>query len=138
MNDEMRDRSDQLDDLNGFLEAVLTSLRAGVAVLDMHIQIWNRPPQDLWGLRSEEAIGQHFLNPDIGLPVERLRSNVRRAVAEGGDGFEQRLTAINRFGREVEVRVVGTALRRNGDGVRGAILVMEVETPAGVGSPHGG
>jgi two-component system CheB/CheR fusion protein len=94
----------------------------------MRIQVWNRPAEDLWGLRSDEAVGQHFLNLDIGLAVEQLRAEVRRAVSDGGDGFEVVMAAVNRFGRDVEVRVVGSALRRDGD-VRGAILVMDVATP---------
>ncbi|HET9654397.1 MAG TPA: CheR family methyltransferase [Kineosporiaceae bacterium] len=129
INDELRERTDQLNDANAFLASVLTGLRAGVAVLDrdMHIQVWNRPAEDLWGLRSEEAVGQHFLNLDIGLAVERLRNEVRRAVSDGGAEFEAVMPAINRFGRDVEVRVVGSPLRRSGE-VRGAILVMDVLT----------
>ncbi len=43
----------------------------------------------------------------------------------GGVDFEAVLPAINRTGRDVNVRVVGSALRRSGD-VRGAVLVMDV------------
>jgi two-component system CheB/CheR fusion protein len=131
INDELRERTDQLNDANGFLGSVLTGLRSGVAVLDrdLCIQVWNRPAEDLWGLRSEEAVGQHFLNLDIGLAVERLHGEVRRAVSDGGVGFEVVVPAINRFGRDVKVRVVGSTLRRDGD-VRGAILVMGVDPSA--------
>jgi two-component system CheB/CheR fusion protein len=127
INDELRERTDQLDDANGFLSAVLTGLRAGVAVLDreMRILVWNRPAEDLWGLRSGEAVGQHFLNLDIGLAVDRLHGQVRQAVSDGGADFSVLMSAVNRFGREIEVRVVGSALRRDGD-VRGAILLMDV------------
>jgi two-component system, chemotaxis family, CheB/CheR fusion protein len=126
INDELRERTDQLDDANSFLASVLTGLQAGVAVLDreLRIQVWNRPAEDLWGLRAEEAIGQHFLNLDIGLSVDRLRAEVRRAVSDEGESFEAVLPAVNRFGRPVDVRVVGGALRRDGT-VRGAVLVMD-------------
>lgn len=139
INDELRERTDQLNDANGFLASVLTGLQAGVAVLDrdMHIQVWNRPAEDLWGLRSEEAVGQHFLNLDIGLAVERLRAQVRRAVSDGGNGFELVMSAINRFGHEVDVRVVGSALRRGGE-VRGAILLMDVVPLATEDAPADG
>jgi two-component system CheB/CheR fusion protein len=132
INDELRERTDQLDDVNSFLASVLTGLRAGVAVLDrdLRIQVWNRPAEDLWGLRAEEAIGQHFLDLDIGLSVDRLRVQVRHAVADGGEDFEVVLPALNRFGRHVDVRVVGSALRRDDD-VRGAVLVMDVVAVTG-------
>ena len=130
INDELRERSDQLDDANGFLASVLTGLRAGVTVLDrdLHIQVWNRPAENLWGLRSEEAVGQHFLDLDIGLPVDRLRNEVRQAVSAGGEQFEVRMPAVNRFGRDIDVRVVGSTLWRDGE-VRGAVLVMDVVAP---------
>lgn len=133
INDELRERTDQLDDANAFLASVLTGLRAGVVVLDrdLRILVWNRPAEDLWGLRADEAVGQHFLNLDIGLSVDRIRAEVRRAVSDDGDDFELVLPAVNRFGRPVEVRLVGSTLRRDGN-ARGAVLVMDV-----VPSSHG-
>ena len=72
INDELRERTAELDDANAFLEAILTSLRAGVAVVDrdLQVQVWNQRAEDLWGLRRDEAVGQHFLNLDIGLPTD--------------------------------------------------------------------
>ena len=34
--------------------------------------------EELWGLRADEVVGQHFLSLDIGLPVEQL---ARRSCA---------------------------------------------------------
>jgi two-component system CheB/CheR fusion protein len=131
INDELRERTEQLDDANAFLASVLTGLRAGVAVLDrdLCVQVWNRPAEDLWGLRGEEAVGQHFLNLEIGLAVERLGAPVRRAVSTGED-FDLVLPAVNRFGRDLDVRVVGGGLHRDGD-LRGAVLVMEAVAASG-------
>ena len=127
-NDELRERTSELDHARGFLEAILTSLRAGVAVLnrDMHVQVWNRRAEDLWGLRPDEAVGQHLLNLDIGLPTERLRPMIRRVLSGEADSIETRVTAVNRRGRTVELRVVTSAL----NGSSGAILVMDPEEPA--------
>ena len=43
MNDELRNRSTELNSTNAFLEAVFTSLRSAVVVLDreMRVQVWN-------------------------------------------------------------------------------------------------
>jgi two-component system CheB/CheR fusion protein len=130
INDQLRISTGQLDEANVFLETVLTSLQAGVAVVDpdLRIRMWNRHAEDLWGLRSSEVIGQHFLNLDIGLPIDQVRPLLRGALGPGGDITEIRLDAVNRRGRAITVRVACTPLRRR-DGMPGtgdgAIVVME-------------
>src|SRR4051794_37927791 len=128
INDELRERTADLDNANAFLEAILTSLRAGVAVVnqDMQVRVWNRRAEDLWGLRPDEAVGQHFLNLDIGLPTDQLRPMLRRVLGGESGAHEVRLTAVNRRGRTIEVRVVGTPLSRDGEGTTGAILIMDL------------
>jgi two-component system CheB/CheR fusion protein len=81
INDEVRQRGEDLNQANRFLESVLTSLRSGVAVVDRELRIlaWSRHAEELWGLRGEEVGGQHLLNLDIGLPVQKLRAVLRRA-----------------------------------------------------------
>ncbi|GAB1640839.1 CheR family methyltransferase [Krasilnikovia sp. MM14-A1259] len=130
INDQLRINTSKLDEANGFLEAVLTSLRAGVAVVDenLRIRMWNRRAEDLWGLRSSEAVGQHFLNLDIGLPFETLRTPLRAALASGGESGEVIVDAVNRRGRAVVVRVACTPLAiRDGVIAGGAIIAMETE-----------
>jgi len=130
INDQLRESTAQLDDSNAFLQTVLTSLRAGVAVVNRELQVlvWTGPAENLWGLRRDEAIGQHFLNLDIGLPVDRLRPVLREVFVDGGGVHELRMPAVNRRGRNVVVRVTCTALNPNGAAVpSGAILVMEPE-----------
>jgi two-component system, chemotaxis family, CheB/CheR fusion protein len=128
MNEQLRETTDNQDRAKAFLETVLTSLRAGVTVLDrdMRVQVWNRRAEDLWGLRQEEALGQHLLNLDIGLPTDQLRPLIRRTLADG-EVMEVQLKAINRRGRPVAVRVVCTALKAPLGEVDGAVLVMEDE-----------
>ncbi|MBM2619966.1 PAS domain S-box protein [Actinoplanes sp. LDG1-06] len=129
INDQLRISSTQLDEANDFLETVLTSMEAGVAVVDpdLRIRMWNRRAEDLWGLRSEEVIGQHFLNLDIGLPIERLRPILRGALGPEAATAELQVEAVNRRGRSISVRVACTPLRRREGGVQpeGAIIVME-------------
>jgi two-component system CheB/CheR fusion protein len=127
INDELQDRTGELDRTNEFLETILTSLRAGVVVVgtELHVQVWNHQAEELWGLRRDEAVGQHFLNLDIGLPLDLVRPVVRSTLA-GEDGPQEvTLPAINRRGRSIDVRVIASALRGDGDSVVGAILTME-------------
>jgi two-component system CheB/CheR fusion protein len=127
INDELRDRTADLDQANAFLEGILRSLQAGVAVVnrEMHVRVWNRRAEDLWGLRPEEAVGQHLLNLDIGLPTDQLRPTIRKVLNGSDNGQSIQLSAVNRKGRSIVVRVVCTPLNRDGDGTAGAILVME-------------
>jgi two-component system CheB/CheR fusion protein len=140
MNDELhmsntalRERQDEVDRLNEFMNSILGSLRTGVAVVDrdLRIRAWNATAEDLWGIRHEEAQGEHLFNLDIGLPLEGLRPVLRRQF--GGDGTDPetpetlRLDAVNRRGRPVVVQV--TVRRLTSDGAAqppGAILVMDV------------
>jgi two-component system CheB/CheR fusion protein len=127
INDQLRVSSTQLDDANAFLETILTSLQAGIAVVDrdLRIKVWNRCAEDLWGLRSLEVIGQHFLNLDIGLPFERLRPLLRAALA--GEAGEAEVDAVNRRGRAVLVRVSCSPIGTPAEGTapEGAIIAME-------------
>jgi two-component system CheB/CheR fusion protein len=132
INEQLRESTSELDGANAFLEAILTSLRAGVTVInrDLQVQVWNRRAEDLWGLRQDEAIGQHFLNLDIGLPVDLLRPLIKQALNGGGDPHEIVVEAINRRGRNIHVRVVCTPLNGDESPAGGAILVMEPDEPA--------
>jgi two-component system CheB/CheR fusion protein len=141
INDELRDRTGELDQANRFLETILTGLRAGVTVLDadMRVLVWNRRAEDLWGLRQEEIIGQHFLNLDIGLPTGQLRPLIRRTLAGEAGPHEMVLPAVNRRGRTISVRVAGSPLSGADGSAAGAILLMEHEgnTQSDEGSAEG-
>jgi PAS domain S-box-containing protein len=129
INDRLRDSTAELDTANASLEAVLTNLRSGVAVVnrDMQVQVWNRRAEDLWGLRREEVVGQHFLNLDIGLPIEPLRPLIRSALAGEASNQEVNLAAVNRRGRGIRVRVVCSPLAGSHERVEGAIIIMELD-----------
>ena len=106
---------------------MLAGLRAGVAVVDrdLRVRVWNREAENLWGLRSGEAVQQHLLNLDIGLPVDRIRPLVRQALGGDAEGEEVQLEAVNRRGRPVTVRVACSPLAGLGGEAAGAIIVME-------------
>ena len=127
-NDQLRQRSDELSETNAFLRSILSSMRSGVAVVDKELRVraWNHKAQELWGLRPEEVTSQFFLNLDIGLPVDQLKQAIRSAM-NGSDAAEVVLKATNRRGREIDCRISCTAVRENGQGIWGVIIMMDEE-----------
>jgi two-component system CheB/CheR fusion protein len=128
-NEELRERTTEIGALNGFMESILSSLAAGVVVVnrEMMVQVWNAQAHELWGVREDEAVGQHFLNLDSGLPTGELKGLIREVVFDGSPGGERALAAVNRRGRPVGLRVRVTPLRSDGDEAVGALLLMEAE-----------
>ncbi|HYT64921.1 MAG TPA: CheR family methyltransferase [Vicinamibacterales bacterium] len=129
MNDELRHRSAELNVSNAFLEAVFTSLRAAVVVVDrdLRVQVWNAGALDLWGVRADEAQGTSFFNLDVGLPVGELHQPMREILSGSAAHREVVLSATNRKGRSIRCRVSIAPLRAVDRAVTGAILVMEEE-----------
>ncbi|MBY8345535.1 PAS domain-containing protein [Streptomyces spinosirectus] len=124
MNEEMRVRNEELDEARTFLETVLTSIAAGVVVLDqdMKVKSWNRGAVDLWGLRPDEVIGQAFHGLDFGLPTEKLRETIQLCVDTGRRGEAVPVASINRLGRPIVCRVQCSPFDGHHGGV---VLLME-------------
>ena len=127
INEEVRLRSDELNQANSFLESILTSLRGAVVVVnrDLQIQIWNDKAEDIWGLRTKEVLGQHFLNLDIGLPVQHLAQSLRNCLTGEFEITEVSLAAINRRGKAIGCKVTCTPLRGIAKEIKGVIILME-------------
>ena len=128
INDEVRERNDQVTELNSFLESILTSLRGAVVMLDRDLQIhkWNHRAEDMWGLRAEEVLQRNFLNLDIGLPVDQLKTPVKACLARETEFLELELDGTNRRGKRIRVKITCTQLSSPGGGEpAGVILVME-------------
>src|SRR5215470_712917 len=145
INNELRERSAEVIELNQFLESILGSLKSAVVVLgaEMEVRAWNRQAEELWGLRRDEVLNHHFLNLDIGFPVDRLRIAIRSCLAGRTEREQITTHAINRRGRTVETTVNISCLVGDGQ-TRGVILMMDAvpadgtktAVPAAVGQPQ--
>ncbi|MEA2684914.1 MAG: two-component system, chemotaxis family, CheB/CheR fusion protein [Actinomycetota bacterium] len=133
INGEIRQRTADLDEANAFLHAILTSLGSGVAVLtrDLSVRAWNDHAEDLWGLRADEVRGQHFLNLDIGLPLDELHQAIRRCLAGQSRSEQTVVAAVNRRGRAVDCEVSITPLLDGAGGVDGVIVRMDARADRG-------
>jgi two-component system CheB/CheR fusion protein len=128
INDALRDCTGDLDRVNHALDAILSSLEVGVAVLDrsQRVQVWNRGAEDLWGLRPEQALEQPLLSLDVGLPSERFAPALRAVLGGTSDGEEVPLDGVNRRGRPFVCVTRIVPLAGDGDAaVRGAVVLME-------------
>ena len=132
-NEELRDRTAEIATLNTLMESILSSLRRAVAVTDrdLRLLVWNEQSEDMWGVRRDEAVGQHLLNLDIGLPVAQLRPLLRRVLADQATDADSVMTveAVNRRGRSISVRVAVSALRGSDGSTAGSIIVVEQVEP---------
>ena len=130
INDEVRQRGEDLNQANRFLESILTSLRSGVAVVDRELRLlaWSRHAEELWGLRGDEVDGQHLLNLDIGLPVQRLRPALKSCLNGEAPVEQIALDAVNRRGKKILCQVTCAPLVGADGGVAGAIIVMDEVT----------
>ena len=122
MNEEMRIRSGELDEARTFLEGVLSSIAAGVVVLDADLRVhsWNRGAEDLWGLRAGEVRLQPFFTLDFGLPTDEVRKIVADCQKTGARSGPVDISAVNRIGRTILCSIACSPM--NGGGV---VLLME-------------
>ncbi|WP_245722101.1 CheR family methyltransferase [Nocardia crassostreae] len=129
MNEELRIRSNELDEARTFLESILSSIAAGVVVLDddLRVRSWNRGAEELWGLRSDEVNRQFFFALDFGLPTDDLRDAIAQCLKTGRRSGPVDIPAVNRIGRSIVCAVVCSPL----DGLReGVVLLMEETAPS--------
>ncbi|NYD40996.1 CheR family methyltransferase [Nocardioides panaciterrulae] len=128
-NEALQDQQDQVDRMNKFMTAVLGSLSSGVVVVDRDLRVlaWNARAEDLWGVRSEEAIGEPLLSLDIGLPLDSLRQPIRTRLGDhDAEPESQVLRAVNRRGRPIDVRVTIAMIRDAGTSSPAVMLAMDV------------
>ncbi len=127
MNDQLRQRTEDLDHSNTFRESILSSLGVAVVVLNDKLQVlmWNNKAKELWGLDSEEVQGKPFVSLDIGLPVDQLMKPLRACLA-GKAGYEEMVVkATNRKGKPILCRVSCSPLSSKSTQYRGLLILME-------------
>ncbi len=134
MNEEMQIRTAELDEARNFLEGVLSSVAAGVVVLDAELLVrsWNKGAEELWGLRSEEVRNQPFFRLDFGLPTDQVRDIIQRCLTARKRTGPVSVGAVNRIGRAITCTVVCSPLKPSGEGDKdgdGAVLLMEETYP---------
>jgi two-component system CheB/CheR fusion protein len=126
MNEELRSRTSELGQINLYFESILAGIRSAVIVLDleMKVQVWSTRAQDMWGLRADETRGKHFLNFDIGLPVEHLSPAIRACINGDREFYELVISATNRRGKSIQCTVKLSRLTQE-NATHGVIMLMD-------------
>ena len=127
INEELRERGDELNAVNTFLggdPGAASAAASSSSTATARSRSGTRQAEDLWGLRADEVRGQHLLNLDIGLPVEQLRTPIRGASSDGAATAPFDLSAVNRRGRAVYLRVTCRPLETS-RGVGGVIMLLD-------------
>ncbi|MCI3931833.1 CheR family methyltransferase [Streptomyces sp. AN091965] len=126
MNEEMRIRTEELDEARAFLEGVMSSIAAGVVVLeaDARVRSWNRGAAELWGLRPDEVMDEVFFGLDFGLPTEDLRPVIQKCLDSGRRTGPIAVPAVNRIGRAIVCNVVCSPF----DGHHGGVVLLMEES----------
>lgn len=132
VNVDLWQRSAELDQVNAFLESIVAGMRMAVVVLDadLKVRLWNPEAAELWGLRSEETVGEDFFALDIGLPVSQLRRAVRGSLTGKAVNREVSLESTTRRGRRILCRVSAAPLANSNGASGGVVLLMEETDPA--------
>ena len=133
LNDELRDRTLEVDRVNGFLQSILAGLELAVVVVDTdyRVQLWNGGAERLTGVRSFEAEGRPLLDLEVHLPAVQVRDVLRSVVAAGDVPGPVDVELTDRFGRPQRRRLTVTPLLRGGGEVHGAVVTL-ADSPAEV------
>jgi two-component system, chemotaxis family, CheB/CheR fusion protein len=137
MNEELRTRTGELEEARFFLEGVLSSVGAGVIVLDSQLRVrsWNRGSEEMWGLRGDEVHEQAFLRLDFGLPTTRLAEPLQNCLQKGERVGPITIDAVNRKGRSFVCSVVCSPLNKAGEGV---VILLEGDAAGQASGPRVG
>ncbi|WP_326646999.1 PAS domain-containing protein [Streptosporangium sp. NBC_01755] len=133
INDTLNSCSDELKRATDLVSSVVRSLGDAVAVVDtdLRVLVWSPGAEELWGLRTDEALGCRLASLDIGLPVGEILAQVQRMLdAEPGPGNDRgdsvTLDGVNRRGRPTRLRVDLSRLHTDDMSPDGVIMVMNL------------
>lgn len=127
INDMLRERGAELESAQAFIASLINSVHLAMMVVDreMRVVVWNRGAEELWGVRTDEAVGTPLSLLDIGLPFDLIRPLIGQAFVDPTQTAEATVDAVNRRGRATSLRVTASSFQSGDEVVDGALLLME-------------
>jgi two-component system CheB/CheR fusion protein len=134
-NERLVQHAQDIEQLNGFLQAVLASLRHGVVVVDPELRVlaWNAQAEAYWKLTDDEVRGRSFLDLDLGLPARPVAALLQAASRRtDGPAPSDTIPATDRYGADLLLRVTANDLVSPQGERLGIILMLEQRAPTEV------
>jgi two-component system, NtrC family, sensor kinase len=123
---QLATKADELERMRQFSENILESLNDGLVVLDRTETVvrWNRPMEELYGLRHEDAVGR-ALDQLFDTRFVRLVRGSSMGSSEGSAYYRVPMTTRHDPARRLLVNLGATPLRDSQAGVVGSIVIVE-------------
>jgi PAS domain S-box-containing protein len=124
INDELRQRTDELNLVTIFLESVVTSLRGAVVVVDTRgtVRIWNRQAERLWGIKRRDAMGTPLTSLDLRTDRAMMAAHIDAALRGEVDDVDNVIDVRGDDGTATAFSFSATPLLGPGGSVHGATL----------------
>ncbi len=136
MNEELRQRGLQLSIVSEFTDSIMASIPGGLIVIgeDLKVQAWNHRAEEMWGMRTDEVVGNSFFGLDIGLPVAQLSEQMKDCLEGGSALHEATMSATNRRGKAVNCKVSCMPVVNKDGAIRGVMIItQEIPVPKPTG-----
>jgi two-component system NtrC family sensor kinase len=123
---QLRTKAEELERMRQFSENILESLNDGLVVLDRNGRVvrWNRPMEEIYGLRHESAVGlglDELFEPGIA----RMIRGSEAGAAEGTAHYRIPMSTRHEPPRRLLVNLGATPLRDSHSAVVGSIVIVE-------------
>ncbi len=133
VNSELQERTDEVERVNEFTESILRSVQLGVVVVDsrLRVKMWHGRSHELWGLDATEVYDRPLRSLEFGVPLDQVEPAIARSLSEPDRVERVMVTATNRRGRQIQVRILTTGLPIDRQD-RGVILLIEEMKQPGI------
>ena len=123
---QLRTKADELERMRQFSDNILESLNDGLAVLDQDGRVvrWNRPMEELYGVRHEDVVGR-ALDQVFDSQIVRMLGATPSGRAEGAAYYRVPMTTRHDPPRRLLVNLGTTPLRDSSDEIVGSIVIIE-------------
>jgi hypothetical protein len=123
---QLRTKADELERMRQFSENILESLNDGLVVLDRNGRVvrWNRPMEEIYGLRHESAVGLG-LDELFETGIVRMIRGSNAGAAEGTAHYRIPMSTRHDPPRRLLVNLGATPLRDSHAAVVGSIVIVE-------------
>jgi two-component system CheB/CheR fusion protein len=129
LNTQLEQRGVELRRLDAFHKSVVNSLESALVVLDAELNVvtWNGRAAELWGLRSEDAVGRPFFSLPIGDVVKMSRGAIETIQGTGRPQLVPDITVNGPSGDVARLALRLSRLDGSDTGPHGVVLLASTK-----------